>query len=205
METSLDLIVLYTCDLRGDLDRLPRLFTLIRGLMDAPYQARHLLLDLGNACGPEVWHCEATGGRSTLMVLDAMGYHAANVTGVLSEENRARIAAVTTMALVDADHPHLDADILITSEVDIQSSCFQICLTPHDETRVAVNTLFLARVEAGRVGMAMVRRTPDGTAYLHSHEVPGYDLHPRIHPDPTIAGTVDFVLSEARVYQRKQR
>ena len=86
------LTILYTANLRGNLDLMPRLHTFLRRVRQ-DFNGRVLKLDAGNACDSTVWHCAATGGRSALLVLDAMGFTAANVSGVLSAEGRARLAA----------------------------------------------------------------------------------------------------------------
>ena len=101
METPLT--ILYTHDLRGDLDALPRLYSFLRQLKahyaseevvqvcaldPAQPPGRILLLDLGESCAPEVWHCQVSGGRSTLVVLDGMGYDAARVDDAADRSRR---------------------------------------------------------------------------------------------------------------------
>src|SRR5690349_16457301 len=64
--------IIYTYQLRGDLAWLPRLYTFIRQLaqdIEQEYGTKPLLLDLGEACVPESWHCAATDGRSMLLAL----------------------------------------------------------------------------------------------------------------------------------------
>jgi hypothetical protein len=78
------LTVLYTARLRGEIERLPWLYTFLRDLRARAEGAAVLLLDLGDSCAPGVWHCEVTGGRSMWVALDGMGYHAANVNEVLT-------------------------------------------------------------------------------------------------------------------------
>src|SRR4029453_1362356 len=89
-----------------------------------PPPARTLLLDLGDSCAADVWHCAATGGRSTLIALDAMGYHAANVSGLLSPESRAKLAEnLMEMALVDTEHPReIEGVMLSTLSPDVRQS-----------------------------------------------------------------------------------
>src|SRR5688572_29658141 len=110
------LSILYTQDIRGDLDLLPRLYTFLRQIRQQaqrfedeadvmvcqvqPPDRRILLLDVGGSCAADVWHCEATQGRSTLIVLDAMGYNAAGVAGQLDTEGREKLAAAAQLALV---------------------------------------------------------------------------------------------------------
>jgi len=211
------IVVLYTANLRGDLDLLPRLHTFIRQLknqtadvendvticMVEPVLYRTLLLDLGNSCAAGVWHCDVTGGRSTLVVLDAMGYHAASVSGILTAQARARLEI--SVALIDHAHTWQEDDVLITNgsrrgEPPVRPYGAHIVLSPAAATRVEGNTIYLAGVNAGQVGMAQVASV-GGRLELTAHEV--FDLPPRTPPDPTIAATVEFVLSEAQQYQRK--
>ena len=117
METPLT--VFYTCDLRGDLDALPRMQTFLRQLKalygedavrvcaddPAPPGGRFLLLDIGGSCAPDVWHCDASGGRSMPVALDGMGYHAINVSGFFAPDAREKIGGSIQIALVDDDHP----------------------------------------------------------------------------------------------------
>ncbi len=128
METPLT--ILYTYGLRGDLDVLPKLYSFLRQLQAHyreevvpvcsldPAQApgRVLLLDLGDSCAAEVWHCEVTGGRSTLVVLDGMGYDAARVDEAAVK--RAKLGGGVRIALVDGENPAEIEDVAITAEAD---------------------------------------------------------------------------------------
>jgi hypothetical protein len=214
------LVILYTANLRGDLDLLPRLYTFIRQLknqtadlehdvmicMVEPVSYRTLLLDLGDSCAPGVWHCHATGGRSTLIVMDAMGYDAANVTGFLTAEGRARLEGNVSVGLVDVAHTWQDDDVFITNgsrrgEPPSRPYRIHIALTPATATRLDGSTLHLAPVNVGQVGMAQVASI-GGNLTLAAHDV--FDLPAKTPPDPTIAATVEFVVSEARQYERKK-
>jgi len=214
------LYILYTANLRGNLDLLPRLYTFIRQLkqtapdleneamicMFEPVNYRTLLLDLGNSCANRVWHCDATGGRSTLIVLDAMGYDAANVSGFLTADGREKLEGNVSVGLVDAMHTWHDGDVLVTNgsrrgEPPSQPCTLHIALTPATSTRLEGYTLYLASVEAEQVGMAQVANTGRKPA-LAAHEV--FDLPRSTLHDPTIAATVAFVVSEARQYERKR-
>jgi len=215
------LVALYTANLRGDLDLLPRLHTFIRQLksqqpdiendvmvgMVEPVQYRTLLLDLGNSCAPGVWHCDLTGGRSTLMVMDAMSYHAAHVAGFLSADGRAKLEGQVSVALVDVAHTWQEGDIFVTNgtrrgQPPTQPYSLHIALSPATSTRVDGITLHLAPVSGGQVGMAQVASVAGKPALL-ANEV--FDLPPSTPPDPTIAATVEFVVGEVRYYQRKQQ
>jgi hypothetical protein len=174
--------------------------------MVEPAQYRTLLLDLGNSCATGVWHCEATGGRSTLIVLDAMGYHAANVAGFLTAEGRAKLEGNVSLGLVDVAHTWQRDDIFITNgsrrgEPPVHPYNLHIALTPAISTRVEGNTLHLAGINRGQLGMAQVT-VAGGQPKLLAQEV--FDLSPTTLPDPTIAATVEFVVSEARQYQRRK-
>ncbi|MBI1276700.1 MAG: hypothetical protein GC179_01095 [Anaerolineaceae bacterium] len=223
--------ILYTSNLRGDLDLLPRVHTFLRYLKSLPIDEsdvmlcavqpqtpRILFLDLGNACSPDVWHCTATDGRSTLIALDAMGYHAANVTDALTPESRIRLRDnLLGMALVDPDHDFHQNDLLLTArregsqtfppsaflsprpEGEGQGVRVSINLTPSPTTHITTDTLHLADVRAGQIGMAQVSFLM-GAPTLNAKGI--FDLLPDTAPDPTIAATVDFIRSEARFYSR---
>lgn len=207
MEEPLNLTLLYTAGIRGDLALLPRLYTFLQRLKP-PGDRACLLLDLGKACSDAIWHCRATGNRSALIVLDGMGYHAANIAGALEEADRAKLAENVQLGLVDHGRDWTyslpiagdDSDIITTLKPSPASAAkLQILLTPAKETRLEGNALSLAAVGAGQVGAvalefgACVRLT---SARIH-------DMPPNTPPNPSIAGAVDFVLGEARLFQAK--
>lgn len=180
-------LILYTYGLRGQVSLLPPLFTFLRDLRKGRSADTTLLLDLGDACAPDVWHCAATQGRSMLIVMDAMGYHAANVSGYLSDDGRTKLDGTVSMALVDGAQPFVAQNEL------------KIWLVPAEKTELtSEGTLRLAQVEAGQVGVVRVSDEPK----LIAHEV--VTMPPKTPPDATIAGVVDFVLSEAKYYGRKK-
>lgn len=216
METPLT--VFYTGDLRGDLAVLPRIQTFLRQLRalygedavrvcaddPAPPGGRFLLLDIGDSCAPDVWHCDASGGRSMPVALDGMGYHAVNVSGFFAPDAREKIGASVQIALVDDDHPaNVDGIWLTTGTASSsnRSAGLHIRLTPAESTRLEGSTLSLARVGGQQIGVAKL--TPIAGAWvLTAHDV--HDLPARALPDPTIAGVVDFVKSEARYAQKRR-
>jgi hypothetical protein len=210
------LTLLYTANLGGKLDLLPQLYTFIRQLRAQrieedegevmlcavqPIPQRILLLDLGSSCAADVWHCTATGGRSTLMVLDAMGYHAVNVTGLLTGEARERLKAnVLTTAMLDDDTTYAMDDLLLTTRKrDSSHHTLHVLASPGDKTHIDNNTLELVHVEASQVGMARVDM--NGKPKLLAQGV--FTMPSSTLPDPTIAATVDFVLDEARHFSKK--
>ena len=206
MAKPLNLTVLYTSNLRGDLHLLPRLYAFMQRLKP-PRRQGVLLLDLGGACDDDVWHCRLTQGRSMLIALDGMGCHAANVAGTLDAEGIRKIEGQITMGLVDAGRgwhyqipPIDDRSIIATLRPTDEAARLQICLSAADETALRSNALYLGDVRGGQVGRVC----------LDLHPVPriitseAHDLPPDTPPNPTIAGAVEFVESEARYLQRKR-
>lgn len=223
--------ILYTSNLHGDLDLLPRLHTFLRYLKSLPIDESDvmlcavqpqtplvLFLDLGHACATDVWHCTATDGRSTLIALDAMGYHAANVTDALSPESRIRLRDnLLGMALVDPENDSHQNNLLLTTRSESSQSLprntprpegegqgvrvsFTINLTPSSTTQITSNTLHLADVHVGQIGMAQVSFLT-GSPTLNAKGI--FDVPSDTAPDPTITATVDFIRNEARFYNRK--
>ena len=209
MDKPLSLTLRYSANIAGDLALLPRLHTFLQRL-DAGDGSRALLLDLGGSCAESAWHCRATGGRSALIVLDGMGYHAANVAGALDAVNRDKLAEQVTLALVDgardwAYHvpPVRDPSIVVTLRPRLSNGAarLQIALTPAAETQIDGNCLRLREVGAGQIGEAMVNLS--GAPRLVSSTT--HALPADTPPNPSIAGAVEFVEAEARYYQRQQQ
>ncbi len=206
MDAPLSLTLLYTAGIAGDLALLPRLHTFLQRLK--PGDTRNtLLLDLGGSCSDAVWHCRATGNRSALIVLDGMGYHAANVEGLLDAENRAKLAQRVTLALVDRQNewlchlsPAAEGGIVTRLQPVENSAWLQIMLKPSESTCLEGKVLRLQGVYAGQVGEAAVDMRGESSLVSACIHVMPADTP----PNPSIAGAVDFVLSEARLFQRKQ-
>ena len=197
------LITLYTYNLRGDLARLPRLYTFLRQLRREA-AGDVLLLDLGDSCAPEVWPCEVTEGRSTLIALDAMGYHAANVEGILTDSSRDKLSDQVSLALVDLAHPQMWKNIALTCENPPlnrigDSSPLTISLCPAPAVTLMNQTLTLAAINARQVGSVMLSGDP---FTLENHTV--HDLPSTTPADSTIAGVIDYIRAEARLYGNRQ-
>jgi len=206
VETSLSYTLIYTGALHGDLDLLPRLYTFLRALR-AEYGAdRTLTFDIGEACVPNSWHCEVTGGRSMPIALDGMGFDAVNVSAMFSDEARAKINESVRIALVDDDHPYEADDLrLETAPSDVTDLRLHVRLIPAADTALDAaldsNVLHLRGVSAGEIGIVTVRRER-GTWTLISAAV--YAMPPNTRPDPTIAAVVEFVVSEAKYAQKRK-
>ena len=208
METPLDLTILYTCNIRGDLHLLPRLYTYIERLKTDMQGNKLLLLDLGESCNPEIWHCKATGGRSTLIVLDGMGFHAANVAGMLATPQREKVEDIIIMQLVDEHHtwrvklPTWQPEgINVTCQpVDDPKLRLQIIMIPAEDTHILGNQLHLQTVEAGQVGTAHIRLSD----MLTLTEQRVFTMSPETLPNATIVGAVEFVEGEARYFMKQQ-
>ncbi len=190
------LTILYTAQIRGDLALLPRLHTFLAGLMADNEREGTLLLDLGASCSDASWHCRATGGRSSLLALDAMGYHAANVEGQLKPAQRRQLAGQVTLGLVDAAHDWRwqAGNALATLTPRERYAGWQICLRAGEQTELTGATLRLANVPKGQVGLARLA-WGDGLELVGATVC---EMPSRTPPNPSIAGTVEFIESEAR-------
>lgn len=186
--------LIYTHNLRGQIDLLPRLYTFIRRLRRDYDDV--VLLDMGGSCAPDAWHCAATGGRSMLIALDAMGFAAANVVGLLSDAARARLPETLALALVDAEQQWERPDLLVTA-ARAESDKLQVVMQPGATAHLEGDEFYPQVLEAGALGVAVIGRF-DAAAELFAHAV--HPLPADARPDPTIAGAVEFVLSEARYY-----
>lgn len=198
--------LLYTGNIRGDLHGLPRLYTCLQQLRQQfpAEDGGPLLLDLGDACAPDVWHCAATGGRSVLIVLDGMGYHAAHV--VLDESERHKLHGVTTLGLVDARRnwryhvPPVRDDGIVVSAQPTPALRLNIVLTPADTSHLSDGTLQLQAVDKGQIGRVQLDLS-DAPRLLSAEIV---SCPSGLRPDVTIAAAVDFVEEEARHAQRQR-
>ncbi len=214
------LTIFYTANVRGQLDLLPRLQTVLRQLKAQPVddestvmlcavepvQRQFLLLDLGAACADDVWHCAITGGRSALIVMDAMGYQAANVSDYLTPEGRTRLDAnLLQLVLVDATQDWQTGPITVTAKTTSVAppAHLTICAVPGERTVLHGRVLRLRAVSSGQVGIVHIN-SADGNGTLAITGQTILDLPVQTLPDPTITATVDFVLSEARLFQNKR-
>jgi 2',3'-cyclic-nucleotide 2'-phosphodiesterase (5'-nucleotidase family) len=192
------LTLLYTHGFRGDFDLMARMYSFIEQTRAQFPDA--ILVDLGESCAPSVWHCAATEGRSSLVMLDGMGYHAANVEGALDNDNRHKLEGTTTMALVDARHswrlhtPHLQDEGIIFSTNPTPALVLNVVLTPHANAPTLENgTLFLQTLNDGHL-LGIVEIALEGVPQVGWVDVREMS---KVAPHPMIQAAAEFVLEEA--------
>ena len=196
------LSILYTQNIGGDLAMLPRLYRFLQSLKQQYPQV--LILDLGDSCSPDVWHCAATKGRSSLMVLDAMGYHAANASA-LEDEAREILKSNATMGLVTARQawryhiPPIQDDDILVAGVEIPALKLCIVAAPSAENRLQNRMLHLKAVNKGEVGLVKVDM--EG---MSIEEAAILAMPSGLLPEATISAAVELVEEEARYAQRRQ-
>jgi hypothetical protein len=197
------LTICYTQNIGGDLALLPRLYRYLQELKQK-YDPNALLLDLGNSCSPDVWHCEVTKGRSTLTVMDAMGYHAANAMA-LDDNSREILKSSVSMGLVTERQawryhvpPLHDDDILVAGQ---ESPALKLCIVavPAQANKLENRMLHLKSVNKGIVGIVTVDMEAMRIKESLISPMPEETL-----PEPTIIAAVELVEEEARYAQRKK-
>ena len=191
------LTILYTENIRGDLQHLPRLYTFLQRLKQE-HDSKALLLDTGNACADDVWHCEVTKGRSTVTVMDAMGYHAVNVADFMGDSERDSLAGSVSTGLVSKRHmwryfvpPVRDEDIVIAGQA---TPAMRLCIiaAPAEENLLENRMLHLKTVNKGEVGLLKVDM--QGMTIIEQAIV---TIPIKIKPDATIAASVELIEEEA--------
>lgn len=201
MET---LTILYTQHINGDLSLLPRLYTYLQQLKQE-YDTQALILDIGNACADDVWHCEVTKGRSTMLVLDAMGYHAVNISGFMPDTQRDSLKTDVSIGLITARHmwryfvpPMRDDDIVIAGQA---TPAMTLCIVaaPHDENHLENRMLFLKAIVKGEVGFVKVAMQE-----MVILEESVFAMPKGVKPDATIAASVELVEEEAEFIQKRR-
>lgn len=198
------LTILYTQNIQGDLQQLPRLYTFLQKLK-REHDPKTLLLDTGNACADDVWHCEVTKGRSTVAVMDAMGYHAVNVANFMGDSERDSLANSVSTGLVTKRHmwryfvpPLHDEDIVIAGQA---TPAMKLCIiaAPAEENLLENRMLYLKTVDKGEVGLVQVDMQE---MIITEEEI--FTMPKRIKPDATIAASVELIEEEARFAQKRR-
>jgi hypothetical protein len=194
--------LLFTQNLHGDLRFLPRLSRVLMHLRIE--DRRSYTVDLGNSCAPDVWHCEATDGRSMLIALDGINYSAANAEG-LTEQARPQLSrSLVTLKAVNAAHPDwIERVALVTAPPDepIPGAEMTLVVKPSLEARVTGNVIEFPAVERYRIGRLRVRID---TVPFELVSVETFDVPPTTPPDPVVSGMIDFIEGEARHYQKRK-
>lgn len=204
------LTILHTQNLLGRLDILPPLATVLLRLRREAV-GRVLMLDAGAACADSSPDCVATQGRAALIVLDAIGYDAANVSGYLDGAGRAKLRDnMMDIALADPMHPYV-ADGVAFADVPPPAHPHRLHIpfaTQGDAPTVQpveamgfVYAVTLAAVAGAQIGETRLDVTLTGTTITH------HAIHTVSHatpPDPSISGAVEFVRDEVRYYGRKR-
>jgi hypothetical protein len=204
------LTILYTGGIHGQLDLVPRLATFLWRLR-AAVAGDVLLLDTGNACDETRPDCADSDGRAAVILLDAVGYHALNVTGYIDAPARQRLHEnYLNAGLADADHAWISAGGMAYSVAppSDRPHTLHIALQTGDASTVSpqptlhtIHTVMLGAVTVGQVGVVTVRYDVAGAELLSSRvEV----MPPHTPPDATIAGTLEFIRDEL-AYARKRR
>lgn len=215
--------LMYTAALEGRLELLPMLFTRIREER-ATISGIPLLVDLGRSCAPTAWLCDATEGRGMLVAMDAMGYDAFHIgpqdmlyTRPMEVEQLrgvmlTQLAAGPWRAVVTRkEHTFVFANALdvraLTKPPDLIIA-LRLSDTPRAEASgdETARKLFFdagwteSEPLLGRLDMVLMQEPP----YIEIIDQRQLTLPTDLLPDPTIAGVIEFVESEARYAQRKR-
>jgi len=193
--------VFVTAHIEGDLDLMPRLYTAIRGAKDTVPGAS-LLIDTGRAWDAKSWICGATENRAPYFVLDAMGYDAAFADGLvhfdkLHGELQMQLLVPEAQFAYDVNGVKLSLGVATnTDEAAIQSG--QVRLPMPSQGVILHLTLDLTQDSAPQ---QIIQQTIIQQTIIQQTIIRLTDAH---LPDPTIAGAVEFIVSEARYYQKKR-
>lgn len=198
------LTILYTHNIKGKLQLLPRLYSYLQQLKQE-YDPNALLLDIGNACDESIWHCEATQGRSTVIVMDGMGYHAVNVANFMGHSERDSLHGNIVTGLVTERHmwryfvpPVRDEDIVIAGQA---TPAIRLCIiaAPAEANILDNRMLYLQGIEQGEVGLVQVDMMS-----MRIIKSINFKMPKGLKPDATIAASVDLIEEEARFTQNRR-
>jgi len=155
------------------------------------------VFDLGDACSPTNPLCEWTEGRAVIIVLDAMGYDAIHVNGYLSENAYEKLAEnYLNAVLVHAEQSYTD-DLLQFGAHPLPNK-LHIPIPASPPPPVDSPLLRLPSLSAGQIGRVVVT-LEEGQPISHYTL---FELTPDVLPEPTIVATLNFVMDEARYFQK---
>lgn len=203
--------IFYTQNLRGQLDVLPRLATLLNQQRASVTDGLRFVLDMGGSCEASVPVCQVTEGRAALMVLDAIGYDAANGVGVLTAEGWAKLVEnPLNMKVVSSDNAYVRDGIALAAEAPpAHPHRIHISLETAPELHLSLSesvpggyTLRLPTLTGSALGVVRLSVTPEAVSVVDVAQLP---VTPHVLANPTIAGVVDFVRSEATYYDKTRR
>lgn len=239
--------LLYTHNLRGNIELLPRLYTFIRQLKAQPVAdedevmichlqpqtRRTLIIDAGESCAPDAWHCAVTSGRSMLVALDAMGYDAARSS--LTPDLREKLAGEVNVALVDETHGWEIEGVVLTlnpsspnpfshipqgfpavtsgekgDKTPLLPGTWERGMGGEGILRIAIPPANAARLDSNVFTPAILQAGQVGVAHFTRIgtrwlvEADVLTMPAATLPDPTITAAVEFILSEARYLQKRQ-
>jgi hypothetical protein len=227
-----DISIFYTSGLRGQLDRLPRWFNQISSLRGQSQFS--LLVDLGQTCEAGQWICQATAGRGMLVAMDAMGYDAFHIGPLdmlyqyphLVQQIQQIIVTPFAAGPWSANLTRQGLQVQIINGKNLPNPAATLAETSQSTVNftLALGLDLHAEVKALAGGCLLLQGAASNTAQLGRVDIrlaaqPAYSegaapeildwqvlaLRHDLPPNPTLAGVVDFVRSEARAAEQKQR
>jgi len=208
LSVSQTVTVFTTANLRGAIDLLPRLATLIlRERRTA--EGVTLLLDLGDTCSPESWVCRATQGRAPFLLLDAIGYDAAFIGGEAMPIAPDAFRRLRDRIVMPLFLWHRASD-LTRREMTFHFAAGSATLPPSTPGfRITREGAALAAEEAGTIRLGDVPAEHIGRVAIRWPECAIVDaraipLDDSEQPEPTIAAVLDLVIEEAQSLAQQQ-
>lgn len=194
--------ILYTHNIRGKLDHLPRLATLIQQVK-AQTDERVLLLDAGDCCHKAQPLCQQTEGRAAVILLDAIGYDAVNVTEYLSPASYERLEAnYLAVELVNGTRSYTAAGIEYGTNPGAEPSWLHIALETDAVIGIHEQTLQLQTLNAEQLGVIRIKQNGTSTEIVEFRVL---QLADNVQPVSHISGTLDFIREEAAHYEKQKK
>jgi hypothetical protein len=147
-----------------------------------------------------------------VLLLDMLGYHAANVTDYLPPSGRARLRDhYLNIAPVDADHPYI-ADGIAYADAPPPAHPHTLHIALETAPHVAVSemptlhtiyTVTLQTLAAGQIGVATIHYAATTRPTITAFEV--VTVREDTPADPTVNGMLDLIGEELRYKLRRQR